>query len=218
MNNELITYKKFNDLALANDLAETLQKYSITYRIEEESTLFNPSFYADELSKDYAVKINAEDFITVNSILKTEERENINTVDKDHYLYDFTNAELIDLISKPDEWSPFDYQLATKLLNERGVEINDKRLAELSDKRLEELKKPESPQTWITLGYLLAFLGGILGIFIGWHLANYKKTLPNGEIIYGYTESDRSHGKRIFYLSIVILIVMAVFRIMRTVE
>jgi hypothetical protein len=218
MNEELITYKKFNDLALANDLAETLQKHNINYRVEEESTLFNPSFYTDELAKDYAVKINADDFITVNGILKAEEKERINTVNSDHYLYDFTDVELMDLISKPDEWSPFDCQLATKILNERGVDVNDEKLAELNEKRLEELKKPESTQTWITFGYLFALLGGVLGVFIGWHLANYKKTLPNGEVIYGYTQPDRAHGKRIFYLSIIILIVVSIFRIMRNTD
>jgi hypothetical protein len=45
---ELITYKKFNDIGLANQLAGVLEEYNVIYRIEEESTLFNPAFNTDE--------------------------------------------------------------------------------------------------------------------------------------------------------------------------
>ncbi|MFD0766368.1 hypothetical protein ACFQZI_16015 [Mucilaginibacter lutimaris] len=120
-----ITYKKFNDIALAQELADVLNRHEIPYEINEESTLFNPTFYADETAKDYAVKINANDFIKVNEILKVEESKSIDTAEVDHYLYDFTNEELLDLISKPDEWSQYDNLLAVKILKERGVNVTE---------------------------------------------------------------------------------------------
>jgi hypothetical protein len=217
MSEEMITYKKFNDIALANELAEVLEQHHINYRVEEESTLFDPTFYADETAKDYAVKISADDFIQVNEILKSAEAQGVETADTDHYLYDFTNEELTDLVSKPDEWSEFDNLLAVKILKERGVNITDQTLKQLNSNRIEQLKQPEPSQsTWIILGYLFALLGGVLGAFIGWHLSTSKKTLPNGEQVYSYAEADRANGKRIFYLSIVVLIAVVIVRIIRS--
>nr|WP_082856117.1 hypothetical protein [Mucilaginibacter sp. L294] len=217
MATELITYKKFNDIALANELAGVLEQHAIIYRVEEESTLFNPTFYADETAKDYTVKISADDFIKVNEILKNEEAQSVEAADSDHYLYGFTNEELTDLVSKPDEWSEFDNLLAFKILKQRGVNITEQTIKQLNNERIEQLKQPEPSQsTWIVIGYLFALLGGVLGVFIGWHLANSKKTLPNGEQVFSYVEADRANGKRIFYLSIVVLIAIFVLRILNT--
>jgi hypothetical protein len=108
------------------------------------------------------------------------------------------------VLEKADEWSPFDVSLAQKILTDRGKPVSDAELKSIHNQRIEELKAPEpSQKTWIIIGYVAAFLGGVLGLFIGWHLFNHKKTLPNGEKVYGHTESDRKQGKIIFYISLV---------------
>jgi len=204
MEPELITYQKFNDAGLAEQLAEVLTKHGIAYKIEEQSFSFNPTFYADETAKDFAVKINAGDFERVNELLQTESAEEIKEVDDEHYLFKFTNEELTELVAKRDEWSAYDYQLALKILKERGVEMNEAAIAALNQQRLDELRKIDPPQTaWIIAGYIFAVLGGVFGIAIGWNLANNKKTLPNGETVFNYSDGDRKHGKRIFYLAII---------------
>jgi hypothetical protein len=215
MNPELITYQKFNDPALAEELAEQLEQHGIPYEIEEQSLTFNITFVLnDPLQKEYAVKIKSEDFEKVNQLLKDDESKNIEAVDKDYYLYGFTNDELMEVITKADEWSAFDVVLARKLLGGKGVDIGDATISTINEKRIEELKKPEASQlTWVIVGYMIALSGIILpffvsaiGLFIGWHLSSYKKTLPDGERVYGYNETDRIHGKRIFYLGIIVFV------------
>ena len=214
MEDQLITYKKFNDIGLADALANTLKKHNIVYRIQEESFSFNPRFIDDELAKEFAVKIHSEDFNKVSQILIDEEAENIKTVSQEHYLFDFTNDELMEVLVKADEWSAFDHQLARKIMHDRGVDISEEKLAEINNGRIEELKQPEAPQTtWIILGYMCAILGGVLGIFIGWHLSSYQRTLPNGEKVFGYSNNDRKNGSRIFYLGIIMLILTVVLRL-----
>ena len=101
-----------------------------------------------------------------------------------------------------------------KILAERGKNISDKTIANLNKKRIEELKVVEPPQTsWIMVGYIFAFLGGILGVFIGWHLSSFKKTLPNGERVYDYSENDRRHGRRILCISIVVFVIAFVYKV-----
>jgi hypothetical protein len=165
MEPDLITFKTFNDLGLANVLTELLDQHDIPHHMEENSASFNPAFISNELTKVYEVKIKGEDFTRVNELLKEQETDDINQVEKDYYLFDFTNEELLDILAKADEWSPFDYQLAHKILTERGVEISDKTLADLTKSRIEELKKPEPAQnSWVIIGYIFALAGGVIGL------------------------------------------------------
>jgi hypothetical protein len=213
MEPEFITYQKFNDVALANQLADLLTEHNINNFIEEQDLVFNPAFsYSD--TKEYAVKVQPEDFERINDLLKQDASESIAEVEPDYYLLSFTNEELKDVVIKADEWSAFDVQLARKLLAERGHAVSDEEIEVIEEKRIEELRQPDKPQTsWIIVGYLAALLGGVFGIFIGWHLKSYKKTLPDGERVYEYSERDRWHGAIIFYLSIVLMILGILYRL-----
>jgi hypothetical protein len=203
MKPEFITYQKFNDIALANELIDVLKKHHIKYLMEEESLTFDPSYSFNPLAKDYAVKINNTDFERVNKILQAEENEEITDLDKDYYLLSFTDDELMEVVTKADEWSAFDVVLARKILAEKGKNLTDEAIAAINEKRIEELKVPDPPQTlWIIIGYIFAFTGGLLGLFIGWYLLSFKKTLPDGERVYEYSARDRKHGRMIFYISI----------------
>jgi hypothetical protein len=215
MEPEFITYQKFNDPALADELAGVLEEHGIEYQIEEQSSGFDPSLVMSNATVDYAVKIKSEDFEQVNQLLEEVEGEEVNEIGTDYYLYSFTDDELTEVVTKSDEWSAFDVVLARKLLAERGKSISDEAIAAIHEKRIEELKEPDPPQTlWLVIGYMASLLGGVLGIFIGWHLMVYKKTLPNGERVFGYSENDRRRGKRIFYISTVIFAVAVAYRLL----
>ncbi len=131
-----------------------------------------------------------------------------------YYLFDFTDEELIEVVAKPDEWNQLDYLLALKLLKERGKEVNPILADKLREHRIEELAKPEvSQKGMIYSGYALAVLGGIIGIGIGWTLSSQKKTLPNGNVVYVYSESDRKHGNRILWIATISFVLWIVLRL-----
>jgi len=207
-----ITYQKFDDPALADALAETLKENNIEHVIKEESSGFDPSFSMSRAAVDYAVKVHPDNFERINALLLKQEEKYTETVDKDYYLFTFTDDELMEVVTKADEWSAFDVVLARKLLTERGKSISDKDIVEIEEKRIEELKQPEKSQTaWIAFGYIAALSGVSLvpylsfaGIFIGWYLSHGKKTLPDGKRIHIYTESDQRQGNIIFWLGIVV--------------
>ncbi len=215
MSVNFLTFQQFNDPALAENLVDLLIENEIAYEVEEEILAINPlTAINNELTKVYRVRINADDFTRVNQLLKKRDDQYINDVEKDYYLFDFTNDELTEILEKEDEWSSFDHELAKKILTDRGVDIDIVKLSCLSESRLNELRQVEPPQTfWIYIGYILALLGGLLGIFIGWHLSSHKKTLPNGEQMYAYNEMDRKHGRIIFYLGICCFIICVVLKI-----
>jgi hypothetical protein len=207
----LVTYKKYNDQQQAESLAELLHEKGIAYEITEDRDNL-ASFYGDnQFRRDFYVKIRKEDFEKADSILLAIGARELETVDKDHYLFGFTDEELFDILRKADEWNELDFLLAKKILKERGKEINDDTVALLKKERINELSKPEQGhRIWLYIGYISAIFGGLLGIFIGWHLMTFKKTLPNGQRVYGFNASDRIHGSIILIIgSIVFLIAVA---------
>jgi hypothetical protein len=132
-------------------------------------------------------------------------------------LFSFTNKELFEIISKQDEWGDLDYQLAQKILRDRGEEISLDEIQALKSRRIKVLSKPEQSQTQLVLiGYainsiscLSLFLNlkfrfiWIMGAAIlGAIISQTKKTLPTGELVFSFNEQDRKHGKIITTLSI----------------
>jgi hypothetical protein len=216
METELITFRTFDDLPLAEALAAQLGQHCIENVVIKEDMLFNgSSLFNTAISQRFSVKISPDKFELANEMLTADETTNINEIDQDYYLFSFDNRELLDVIAKADEWSAFDYALALKILADRGEKLSDEEVESIKTKRIEKLKEPEKSQAaWIAAGYIFAVAGGILGIFIGWHLATYKKTLPNGERVFGYSDNDRTDGRRIMYIGMVIFAIGLLWRML----
>ncbi|RZJ49712.1 MAG: hypothetical protein EOO44_17795 [Flavobacterium sp.] len=175
--------------------------------LEDNSLSFDPTFANNNFGTEFCIKIKKEDFEKVNKIIESKSEIELDEVNKDYYLLSFSDDELIEVISKSDEWNKFDVSLAKKLLKERGQEITPEKIEEIKKQRIAELSKPEASQKgYIILGYITAFLGGLLGIFVGWHLLTYKKTLPDGNKVYAYSEEDRKQGNRILIIGLVFFV------------
>ena len=208
MNEEFLIYEKFNSQRSAEALARTLEENSIDYSIENISIKMDPILSNNEFGKEYCVKIRKDDFEKLDSILQKQARSEIGNLQDDYPLLQFSDQELIEVLEKSDEWNKFDVELAHKLLKERGTEITAENLKEIRSSRIAELSKPdESQRIYIIVGYITAFLGGVLGVFIGWHLATFKKTLPNGSRVYAYSDYDRKQGNRILSIGVIAIII-----------
>jgi len=209
--NQFLTYRKFTDKSEALELSELLTKNNIDFILEDTSASFDPSFANNEFNNEFRIKLKKSDFELVDQLQLEISVNQIDSIDKDYYLFGFTDQELIEIITKSDEWSNFDYVLAQKILKDRGMEINKELLNTIRKQRIEELAKPEGSQkVWIIAGYAFSFIGGLLGLFIGWHLLSYKKTLPNGDRVYGYSMEDRTQGSYILINGIIFLIIWTI--------
>jgi hypothetical protein len=214
---EFLVYKKFYKQERVTALTQLLSEHGIDFEIAEDRESLD-SLYGDKhFNRQIFIKLKRDDFAKADSLLLQESEKQLENVGKDHYLYDFTDEELFDILCKPDEWNALDYQLSKKILKERGREINADTIALLKKQRVNELAKPEEGQkNWIYAGYVFALLGGLLGIFIGWHLSTFKKTLPDGQRVFAYKKEDRSHGTIILILGIIMLGVSLAIRMATT--
>jgi hypothetical protein len=205
MNEQFVTYKVFNDPELAKAFADILEQNKILFKVDEDTYNFDPSYAFNPLNKDYRIKIRQGDFHRANEAFAQHFQATVDSVEKDYYLYAFTDQELFEILQKPDEWGELDYQLAQKILTDRGRSVNPEQLDGFKNARLEQLRKPEKTEyTSIVVGYVLAVVLGFVGMFLGYMLAYSKKTLPNGQTTYAYSETQRQHGRIILVISSVI--------------
>ena len=215
MSTDFAVFKKFANLEQAQELGATLKKNGIENKLVNNSPQIDITFSGNTLQNEVQLLLLQSDFAKANEVLRTEAEKVIEQMDKDYYLFDFTNEELYEIIMKPDEWGAFDYTLAQKLLKDRGVTVDEELINSLRKQRVNDLAKPEEgQQPMVLVGYLLALLGGLLGLLVGWFLWTYKKTLPDGQIVHAYSERDQKHGRNIFILGLVFLIFWVTFRLM----
>jgi len=211
MEDKYLTFRRFNNSEDASQLVKTLESNNIPHIVEDASPSFDVTFSGNTLDKEYHIKLKQSDFESTEKLLLSNSSVDIDKIPEDYYLLEFTNEELIEILMKPDEWSPLDYKLAQQLLKDRGKEVDAEFINTLRNKRNEELSQPEKSQkNWIYAGYVFALLGGLLGIFIGWHLMTFKKTLPDGKRVYGYVDSDRKNGQRILILGLIFTILWTI--------
>ncbi|WP_282136093.1 hypothetical protein [Seonamhaeicola maritimus] len=214
MNEDYSIFRKFSSLEQALELKELLSKNGIESKLADNTPPVDITFSGNTLQNQVEIQIKQINFETANQILEKNAEDLINQIDKDYYLFEFTDEELYEILLKSDEWNKFDYTLAQRILKQRGKSIDDDLLNSLKNERLNQLAKPdENQKPWILAGYLFSFLGGFLGLIIGYFLWTSKKTLPNGKKVYSYAENDRKHGKYIFFIGLIITPIITILKV-----
>lgn len=205
MEDDYSIFRKFPTLEQANELKELFLENGIESILADNTPSVDITFTGNTLQNEIEIRLRQPDFNKAEAILEKNVEDLITQIDKDYYLFEFSDDELYDILVKSDEWSAFDYTLAQKLLKNRGKPVDEVLVNALKSERLKELSEPEGNQKyWIIAGYVFAVLGGFLGLLIGYLIWTSKKTLPNGEKVYSHYEKDRKHGKYIFYIGLII--------------
>ncbi|MFT3703636.1 MAG: hypothetical protein QM802_14830 [Agriterribacter sp.] len=202
------TFRQYNNIDVANEICEHLKANSIECIINDNKRFFDVNFSNTPFENNISLNLQPQDFKKAQSILDLYYNQQIESVSSDYYLYQFSDKELLEIISKPDEWGEFDFHLAKKILAEGGKAIKPEIVELLKEQRIDELSKPEVVNKYfIYQGYLAALFGGVIAIFWGYDMAYSKRTLPDGKQVYAYNESERKHGERITLIGIISLII-----------
>lgn len=214
MNKSFVEFQRFSSKTELQKVIKILAENNIEYIIEDVSVNLEPVLSSNKLGLEFLLKIEQVNFEKANKILDEFYSFEIDEIENDYYLFSFSDDELLEVIIKSDEWNKFDVKLAQKILRLKGKGLSNLEIGKIRAQRIIELSKPEKKQSiWIFVGYISSILGGFLGIFIGWHLLTFKKTLPNGNRIYNYSNEDRKHGNQILILGILSIIIWILINI-----
>lgn len=198
--------------------AESIQGHlinnGIASRIAKNEGDLDYVFQGEAPTNKFEVLIHEEDREAANKVLSELAQSELDHVSPDHYLFSYTNDELLNVLVEKDEWNETDVLLSEKILIDRGVTIDFNKIAQQSEERNAELSKPKGGQAfWVVIGYISAFLGGFLGLVIGYFIWKAKNKLPNGKKVPAYSEKLRKHGLAIFLISLIVFPTMLILRL-----
>jgi hypothetical protein len=199
-----LTFQRFNDPALAEAVAEKLKENGIDYRIQGDGGPVEAMLITTTAVPSVSLQIPGHEFPRAHTILETFYAGQLGDVDPDYYLYTFIDEELMEIVSKPDEWGHFDYVLARKQLADRGKPIDDAEAAELRRVRLKQLA---DPNYIADDGSLRSPISRTPVVFS--HLvASHARTLPDGKQVYSHSPAQR---KRARTLTLVVVLALVLF-------
>lgn len=210
---EFATYQQFFSAEEAEGIIDVLKANGIPYKFELGMGTVDKVIGGDT-NNYYELRISPGEFERVTSLILSNTTVNLEELEKDHYLFSFTDKELYNIIANPDDWGRQDYLVAVELLKQRGDEYTPEELQKLRHSKMERLAVPEKTTgDWIVLGYVFAILGGLIAIVWGYTLWNFTKLLPDGRRVFMYSERDRRHGKRIFLIGVIAFITSLLLRL-----
>jgi len=161
---------------------------------------------------NYWIRVPEAHLGQAESILCDE--NNSITMLQEHYFFEFTNEELIEVLESYYDWNKTDYQYARLILKERGLIYSDEDIERFKEQSIEEQRQPEKGKTsWIIAGFITAFMGGLLGVVLGWSYWTDFKKLPNGEKVHRFDRSTRQKGKTMMIIGLIVMVLAIAIRI-----
>jgi hypothetical protein len=176
---EFISYQRFPSPEVAQPLLDILRQRDIAFETGFDRPRLDVTFAFNPTDTYFVVKLRQEDFEAARLAEEQANEALTASIPGDHYLYNFTDDELMEILAKPDEWNNLDVTLARQLLRQRGHDVSPDVVQLLRQRRLAEL-----------------------AVFIGWHLYKHQKQLPTGRRVLAFEPTDRQHGLRILVLGI----------------
>ncbi|TGE16798.1 hypothetical protein [Hymenobacter elongatus] len=112
-----------------------LPRHDVAFETNSGRPAFDVTCANHETSTHFVVKLHPQDFEIVRGLEEAQNQQLIGQVSPDHYLFTFTDEELIDVLLKPNEWNGFAVTLARQILQDRGKLISSEAVLLLRKQR-----------------------------------------------------------------------------------
>ena len=163
--NELRSFRMYTSSAAAQPLLDLLDQQHIPYETHVDSgqPAFDPSFAYNAPYAQLVVRLRPADVAVAERLEAELNKQLLNQVAPDHYLFSFSEQELLAIVAEPASWSSFDVALATQLLQKHGH-------AATAAPRPEPPPAPRPPargrmRGWVVVGRILLALIGLAALF-----------------------------------------------------
>jgi len=163
MTTPLHIFRTYASSAAAEPLLTLLDQHHIPYetRVDTGQPAFDPTFAYNAPYAQLIVLIRSDDIAVVTQLEDQLNAQLISQVAPDHYLFTFSDEELLDVVTEPDSWSSFDVELATQLLQKREVRVS----ADAQTLRSSMPPPRHTMQRWLVVGRVLMVLIGLAALY-----------------------------------------------------
>lgn len=226
MQQELISFQEFSSEEEAAEMAARLKEAGLFFKLDKTPALLDSTFIGTSLTPNISIKLLPSDFTKARETLDEYYKKQAESADMDYFLFTLTDKELNEILFNPEEWGPYNYHLANKILRERKSEIDDESLKKKAAERVSLFLRPEKAgSSFYLTGYIFVVLGLLsifyirlnffpflfwfpfLSVVIGRHMFSAKKILPDGQRVFFYQKKDREHGMIIMYSGLAVFLI-----------
>lgn len=189
---QYVEIKRFPFIEIAQEISAIFDLQGIDYVIENTKPSVDITFTNGGII-EYILKVKQSQKEKALEILTHSFVEDISA--ENHFMDSFSDDELFETISMPDEWDEADLEYAKELLEKRGLVLDASKIKDAREKVISARYEPQKAKgVVIFVGYLFAFLGGWLGLIIALHLLFKHVKGENNEVINYYDRKSRNHG------------------------
>ena len=114
-------FQSYSDIELVNQITEKLQQNQIEFIIDKSKPLLDSGLVDTSFERDIHIKLKRKDFQKGHKVLEDFYKPQLEGIDADYYLFSFSNDELNEIISRPDEWGLFRLPVSTKIIERPGI-------------------------------------------------------------------------------------------------
>ncbi|MEM9547182.1 MAG: hypothetical protein AAGA77_14470 [Bacteroidota bacterium] len=205
-----VFYKHIELDAELEELRSIFEKNNIYYEVSSPETIIDKSIVGSGMFAKYTLKLLPKDFNKANKLIRNSlESMGLNIEDFKH-LEDLDNNELLEIIENPRDWSVEAEIVARKILEKRGIKINEQAIINKRENKKLEFQNGKSVSGMIQFLYFIAIVLGfylsvafiIAGIGMGYYYAYGTRVDEEGNKFFVYNEKARTNGKFIFYIGI----------------
>jgi hypothetical protein len=220
--NTLTRYRTYSSVEEAEAVAGLLRNAGIRTEIVNNRQPLGSIFVGTTLDNMVELQIPSGSFKKADELLLNAVNSDINLLDKNYYLFAFSDQELVEILSKPDEWSEQDFLFAKEILKTRGVEYTAEELSVLKQKRIDLLSKSQSSAAgWLIAAFVFLLIHIFTGILLFGVLAvlsplivwRAKKVLPDGRKVPMYQQQSSQIAAILFFMSLMVFLGHMVARI-----
>lgn len=141
---EFIEYLRFPDFESASELIDILELNEIPYQVDDSAIHFDVAASSiSPLDKQVIIQIREADFERANLLYTSQNDQTEDNSNDDHYLYSFSDNDIIDVIANPTEWNEFEVDLAKQISKTRGLKPTAELIKTLRQENFKEQNKKE---------------------------------------------------------------------------
>jgi len=164
---DFINYQHFSNLQEASDLIDLLNANQIPFEIDDSATKFSIVKDINPLEDGIVIKIKETDVEKVDKI----NFKNTEIYSDDHYLYSFSDKDIMDIVINPEEWTEEEIILAKEIAKQRDLKpaelIKPIQKKENTYEKTEQTKQKavQNPANWFLFIAVFSILNTISVIF-----------------------------------------------------
>ena len=122
--NEFKEYLRFTDVEKATEYTSVLDKHNIPFELDDASMRFSLVSTNDPWESQFILKIKDEDIEKVEKVFESEIAKEVKELPPDHYLYTFTDKDILDIIANQNDWTKAEVKLALEIAKQRNIELS----------------------------------------------------------------------------------------------